>query len=333
MNAPFMSGKMRAALVVIGLVLLFAVPSLTRNEYVLALGVSFATFAVLSGGLNLVYGYAGLLSFAQVGFFGVGAYAAALLVTDGNWPVWAGALAGALLAALMGLGIGYSSLRLSRHAFAIVTLSFALLCMIISRDWVSLTRGAMGIPGLTVPQFNFPGGLSWRLNKPTDFYYLLLGLAVACQAVIYAVVTSRIGRALKAVKMNEPLAQSQGINPLRYKLMAVTLSAFMTGLMGALFVFYLTIVDPSIFDFYYTETMLIMVILGGAGSFWGVLFSSAILTVLPDMLRFTTDLRMVLYGLILIIAMLVFPGGIGGWFERRRIERWRKLPYGGRSAP
>jgi branched-chain amino acid transport system permease protein len=247
--------------------------------------------------------------------------------------VWAGALAGAVLAALMGLGIGYSSLRLSRHAFAIVTLSFALLCMIISRDWVSLTRGAMGIPGLAVPQFNFPGGLSWRLNKPTDFYYLLLGLAVVCQAVIYAVVTSRIGRALKAVKMNEPLAQSQGINPLRYKLMAVTLSAFMTGLMGGFFVFYLTIVDPSIFDFYYTETMLIMVILGGAGSFWGVLFSSAILSLLPDMLRFTTDLRMVLYGFILIIAMLVFPGGIGGWFERRRIERWRKVPYGGRSAP
>lgn len=333
MNDQLMSGKMRAALVAIGLVLLFAVPSFTRNEYVLALGVSFATFAVLSGGLNLVYGYAGLLSFAQVGFFGVGAYAAALLVTDANWPVWAGALAGAVLAALMGLGIGYSSLRLSRHAFAIVTLSFALLCMIISRDWVSLTRGAMGIPGLAVPQFNFPGGLSWRLNKPTDFYYLLLGLAVVCQAVIYAVVTSRIGRALKAVKMNEPLAQSQGINPLRYKLMAVTLSAFMTGLMGGFFVFYLTIVDPSIFDFYYTETMLIMVILGGAGSFWGVLFSSAILTLLPDMLRFTTDLRMVLYGFILIIAMLVFPGGIGGWFERRRIERWRKVPYGGRSAP
>lgn len=333
MNDQRMSGKMRAALVVIGLALLFAVPSFTRNEYVLALGVSFATFAVLSGGLNLVYGYAGLLSFAQVGFFGLGAYAAALLVTDVNWPVWAGALAGALLAALVGLGIGYSSLRLSRHAFAIVTLSFALLCMIISRDWVSLTRGAMGIPGLAVPQFNFPGGLSWRLNKPTDFYYLLLGLAVVCQAVIYAVVTSRIGRALKAVKMNEPLAQSQGINPLRYKLMAVTLSAFMTGLMGGFFVFYLTIVDPSIFDFYYTETMLIMVILGGAGSFWGVLFSSAILTVLPDMLRFTTDLRMVLYGFILIIAMLVFPGGIGGWFERRRIERWRKVPYGGRSAP
>ena len=71
-----------------------------------------------------------------------------------------------------------------------------------------------------------------------------------------------------------------------------------------------------------------MVILGGAGSFWVVLFSTAVITVLPDMLRFTTDLRMVLYGVILIVAMLVFPGGIGGWFKQRRIARWRKLPYG-----
>ncbi|VWX63878.1 Branched-chain amino acid ABC transporter permease [Burkholderiales bacterium 8X] len=316
-------------LVVAGLVLLFALPSMTRNEYLLALGISFATFSVLSGGLNLVYGYTGLLSFAQVGFFGLGAYAAALLVTELNWSLWAGALAGGLLAAVVGLAIGYSSLRLSRHAFAIVTLSFALLCMIVSRDWVTLTRGAMGIPGLPVPSLSLPGfANAWRLNRPSDFYYLLMGFAVLSHGLIYLVVSSRLGRALKAIKLNEPLAQSQGINPLGYKLLAVTLSAFLAGVVGAFFVFYLTIADPSLFDFYYTETMLIMVILGGPGSFWGVLFATAILSALPDLLRFTTDLRMVLYGLILIAAMLVFPGGIGGWFERRRISRWRNRPYG-----
>jgi branched-chain amino acid transport system permease protein len=310
------------------LVLLFAVPAFTTNEYVLALGISFATFSVLATGLNLVYGYTGLLSFAQVAFFGVGGYTAALLVTELNWPLWSSALAGGLLAALLGLGIGYSSLRLSRHAFAIVTLSFALLCMIVSRDWVTLTRGAMGIPGLPVPSLAVPGGITWRLNRPADFFYLLMAFSLVSHALIYLLVTSRIGRAMRAIKLNEPLAQSQGINPLSYKLLAVTLSAFLSGVTGSLFVFYLTIVDPSIFDFYYTETMLIMVILGGAGSFWGVLFSTAVLTALPDLLRFTTDLRMVLYGFILIVAMLVFPGGIGGWFRKRRLAHWRKLPYG-----
>ncbi len=327
MNRP----SWRAAAIVAGLVALFGIPSFTHSEYLLALGISFATFSVLASGLNLVYGYTGLLSFAQVAFFGIGAYAAALLVTELNWSVWSGALAGGALAAIAGLGVGYSSLRLSRHAFAIVTLSFALLCMIVSRDWVSLTRGAMGIPGLPIPSMNFPGGLHWHVDTPADFYYLLLGFAVFSHLAIYLVVTSRIGRALRAVKLNEPLAQSQGINPLRYKLLALTLSAFLAGIIGGLFVFYLTIVDPTVFDFYYTETMLIMVILGGPGSFWGVLFSTAILTAVPDMLRFTSDLRMVLYGLILIAAMLMFPGGIGGWFARRGIERWRKSPR--RGAP
>jgi branched-chain amino acid transport system permease protein len=315
---------LRVAAVVAGLVVLFAIPKLTSNEYVLALGVSFAAMSVIAGGLNLVYGYVGLLSFAQVGFFGIGGYAAALLVVDRGWSLCAGTAAGGGLAMLVGLVIGYSSLRLSRHAFAIVSLSFALLCMIVARDWVELTRGAMGIPGLPTPVMNLPWGLSWRLVRPADFYYLLMGVAVLSHGLIYLVVTSRLGRAMRAVKLNEPLAQSQGINPLAYKLLAIAFSALLAGIVGGLFVFYLTIVDPSIFDFYYTETTLIMVIIGGPGSFWGVLASSAVLTVLPDMLRFTTDLRMVLYGVVLIVAMMVFPGGFGGWLHRRKVARWRR---------
>ena len=319
-----MAGWLRALLVVLGVGALFAIPRATGNEYVLALGVSFATFAVLAGGLNLVYGYTGLLSFAQVGFFGIGGYTAALLVTERGWSLWAGAAAGGALAALVGLVVGYSSLRLSRHAFAIVSLSFALLCLIVARDWVSLTRGAMGIPGLPIPTMDLPGGLRWRLARPADFYYLLVGFAVVAQAAIYLVVSSRLGRAMRAIKLNEPLAQSQGINPLSYKLLAIALSALLAGIVGGFFVFYLTIVDPSIFDFYYTETMLIMVIIGGPGSFWSVLVATAVLSALPDLLRFTTDLRMVLYGAVLIAAMLLFPGGVGGWLRRRRMRRWRR---------
>ncbi|HEY5082935.1 MAG TPA: branched-chain amino acid ABC transporter permease, partial [Rhizomicrobium sp.] len=173
-----------------GLVLLFTLPQVTGNEYVLALGASFAAMSVLSGGLNLVYGYTGLLSFAQVGFFGIGGYAAALLVTEQDWPFWAAIAAAGILAALVGLLIGYSSLRLSRHAFAIVSLSFALLCMIVARDWVELTRGSMGIPGLPTPTINLPGGWRWRVVQPADFYYLLMGFAVIAHALIYLVVTS-----------------------------------------------------------------------------------------------------------------------------------------------
>lgn len=318
------AGALRSGLVALAIVALFLIPRISGNEYLLALGVSFATFAVLATGLNLVYGYTGLLSFAQVGFFGIGAYTAVLLVLERDWSVLAGALAGGTLAAAVGLVIGYSSLRLSRHAFAIVSLSFALLCMLVARDWVSLTRGAMGIPGLPTPTLSLPGVAAWRLARPADFYYLLLGFAVVAHALVYLVVTSRLGRAMRAVKLNEALAQSQGVNPLAYKLLTIGLSALLAGMVGGFFVFYLTIVDPSIFDFYYTETMLIMVIMGGPGSFWGVLLSAAVLSAVPDLLRFTTDLRMVLYGVALIAVMLIVPGGLGGWLERRRLARWRR---------
>jgi branched-chain amino acid transport system permease protein len=158
---------------------------------------------------------------------------------------------------------------------------------------------------------------------------LLMAFAVLANGLVYALVSSRIGRALRAIKLNEPLAQSQCINPVSYRLLAVVLSAFLAGAMGGMFVFYLGIVDPTIFDFYYTETMLIMVVIGGPGSFWWVLTSTAILTVLPDALDIAPDVRMVLYGTILVATMLALPGGIGGWFAARRIDRWRKRPYGG----
>jgi branched-chain amino acid transport system permease protein len=319
-----MIGRELSLAVIAGLIALFALPLVIDNDYVMALGISFAAMSVLAGGLNLVYGYTGLLSFAQVGFFGIGGYTATLLVVDRGWSLWAGAAVGGVLCIAVALLIGYSSLRLSRHAFAIVSLSFALLCAIVARDWPELTRGSMGIPGLPTPVMDLPGGLRWRIVDPSDFYYLLMGFAVIAHGAIYLVVTSRLGRAMRAIKLNEPLAQSQGVNPLSYRLLALSLSALLAGIVGGLFVFYLTIIDPSIFDFYYTETMLISVVIGGPGSFWGVLASSAVLAVLPDMLRFTTDLRMVLYGVALIVAMLIFPGGVGGWLYRRQVARWRR---------
>jgi branched-chain amino acid transport system permease protein len=319
-----MTGRELSLAVIAGLIALFALPLVIDSDYIMALGISFAAMSVLAGGLNLIYGYTGLLSFAQVGFFGIGGYTATLLVVDRGWSLWAGVAVGGVLCIAVALLIGYSSLRLSRHAFAIVSLSFALLCAIVARDWPELTRGSMGIPGLPTPVMDLPGGLRWRIVDPSDFYYLLMGFAVIAHGAIYLVVTSRLGRAMRAIKLNEPLAQSQGVNPLSYRLLALSLSALLAGIVGGLFVFYLTIIDPSIFDFYYTETMLISVVIGGPGSFWGVMASSAVLAVLPDMLRFTTDLRMVLYGVALIVAMLIFPGGVGGWLYRRQVARWRR---------
>ena len=314
-----MSAKtIRVGVVTLAVAVLATMPLWNTSPYLFELGIGAAVFTVLSTGLNLVYGYTGLLSFAQVAFFGIGGYAAALLAVNHGWPVFLGALAGGGLATLLGLTIGYTSLRLSRHAFAIVSLSFALLCLVVARDWVSLTRGPMGLPGLLAPAPLLPGIGRIRFDQPAGFYELMLAYALIVLAVVHRLVRSRIGRAFVAIKSNQPLAESQGIDPLRYRLLAIGLSAFTTGIVGGLYVFHLTIVDPSIFDFYYTETMLIMVIVGGPGSFWGVVAASLAFSAIPDLLRFTSDLRMVLYGAVLIVAMLAMPGGLGGWRFGRR---------------
>jgi branched-chain amino acid transport system permease protein len=291
-------------------------PLWSGSPYSLELGIAVALFAILSTGLNLIYGYTGLLSFAQVAFFGIGGYASALLWTNLGWSMFAGALAGGVFAALLGVLIGYSSLRLSRHAFAIVSLSLALLCLSISRDWVSLTRGPMGVPGLAAPVVAIPALGQIGFDRPIAFYYLMLVYALIVLGLIHRLVRSRIGRAFIAIKLNQPLAESQGIDPVRYRLLAISIAALVTGIAGGFYVFHLTIVDPSIFDFYYTEAMLIMVIVGGPGSFWGVLAASVAFSAIPDLLRFSTDLRMIFYGVVLVAAMLAFPRGLAGLARR-----------------
>lgn len=318
MNPRLLSSLAWFALVTAGFAL-----GLSGGTYALTMGISAALFAVLATAFNLVYGYAGLLCLAQVAFLGIGAYGAGILQTRLGWSFWTAAPTGAVVATAFGLLIGYASLRLSRHSFGIATLTASLLCMIVARDWVSLTRGSMGIPGLPPPRLDLAGA-SVVFDAPSRFYWLAYGFAVVSLIGMRALVTSRIGRAFLAVKGNEALARSQGLRALHYRLLALGVSAFVTGLAGALLVAHLTIVDPSIFDFYYTETMLIMVVVGGLGHFWAVIVSSLVFTILPELLRFSPDLRMVLYGLVLMVAMLAFPQGIAGVFRRRRVAAWRR---------
>lgn len=291
------------------------------SPYWLEIAIRGAVFATLAMGLNLLYGYLGLLSFAQVAFWGVGGYTAALLASGLGWTLLPSMAAGAVVAITVGVPVGYAALRLSRHSFAVVTLSLALLAQLVARDWTSLTRGPLGIPGLAVPPLHLPFKLQLDPSDPRDFLIVASVLAVVCLSGVYWLLRGPIGRTFLALKQNEPLAMSQGVAPLPFKLLAIAISAGMTGAAGGLFVFHLSIVDPTIFDFYYTETMLVMVVVGGAGSFWGVLAGVALFSVLPEMLRITPDARMILYGALLVAVVAAMPDGIAGWLARRRSVR------------
>ncbi|SJZ84599.1 amino acid/amide ABC transporter membrane protein 2, HAAT family [Enhydrobacter aerosaccus] len=296
-----------------------ALPVLTSSNYVVGVGISALIFTAAAAALNLVYGFTGLLSFAQLGFWGIGGYTAALTVVSLGGSFWTGLLAAALLNAVIAVLVGYPMLRTNRHAFVISTLTFALLVTLIARDWVSLTRGPLGIPDLPAPQ-----AFGLLFDTPRKFYWIAWIFSVAAIAFLFALCSSRIGRTLVAIKQNEPLVRAQGISPMPYKLTAFALSAAITGAAGGVYCFNLRIIDPSFLDFYYMQTFLIIVIIGGAGSFWGVIASGIALSALPEVLRFSDDFRMIIYGVILVIAMFVMPSGVAGLLRERRVARMRE---------
>jgi ABC-type branched-subunit amino acid transport system permease subunit len=310
---------MKLAIALVGALAFAALPLLTSSNYVVGVGLSALIFTVAAAALNLVYGFTGLLSFAQLGFWGIGGYTTALTVMTFGGTFWMGVLYAALLNGVVALAIGYPILRTNRHAFVIATLTFALLVALIARDWVSLTRGPLGIPNLPAPQ-----AFGIAFDSTAKFYWIAWAFSVATIGFLYALCSSRIGRTLIAIKQNEPLVRAQGIAPMPYKLAAFAISAAITGAAGGVYTFNLRIIDPLFLDFYYMQTFLIIVIIGGAGSFWGVIAAGIALSALPEVLRFSADFRMIIYGVILVAAMFVMPSGVAGWLREREIARQRQ---------
>jgi ABC-type branched-subunit amino acid transport system permease subunit len=309
---------MKLAVAIVAALAFAALPFLTGSNYVVGVGVSALIFTVAAASLNLIYGFTGLLSFAQLGFWGIGGYASALTVVTYGGNFWTGVLLAAAINGVIALIVGYPMLRTNRHAFVISTLTFALLVSLIARDWVDLTRGPLGIPDLPAPR-----AFGHVFNSTHQFYGIAWVFSVAMLAFLYGLCSSRIGRTLVAIKQNEPLVRAQGISPMPYKLAAFAISAAITGAAGGVFVFHLGIVDPLILDFYYMQTFLIIVIIGGTGSFWGVIVSGIALSALPEVLRFSDDFRMIIYGVILVVAMFAMPSGVAGLLRDREIARMR----------
>lgn len=305
--------------VVVAVIALLCLPRLTSSNYFIGIAISGLIFLSAAAALNLVYGYAGLLSFAQLGFWGVGGYCSAIAVMDYSRSFWEGVLFAGIVNLVLGIVIGIVITRTTRHAFVVVTLTFALLASLIARDWVDVTRGPLGIPGLPAPQL-----MGFVFNSSARFYYIALVFTLIALGFLYCLMTSRIGLVLKAIKQNDPLVESQGISPAPYKLAAFVIAAVITGMAGAIYAFHLKIIDPSFLDFYYMQTFLIIVIIGGAGSFWAVVLAGAAMVVLPEALRFSNELRMVIYGVVLVAVMMLMPSGIAGWLENRRVASLRK---------
>ena len=289
-----------------------AAPAWVWNPYHLHTLIMAGIFAVLALSLNLLLGYTGQLSLGHAAFFGIGAYATGLLTVKLEWSPWLGLLAAATLPAATGWIIGRLALKLRGAYFVLLTISFVGVVSLVSVNWMDLTNGPLGLPGVPPVEIGLPGLHVLSLRAKGAYYYLVLAAVLGCYLVCLALIRSRIGRALIALRENEALAESVGIDSTHYLVLAAVISAAMAGLAGGLYAHYTRFVSPEVFLFSYTVTMVIMVVAGGKGTLAGPIVGAVIFTVLPEVLRALTSWQwqMLLYGILLIAILFFMPRGI-----------------------
>jgi branched-chain amino acid transport system permease protein len=287
-------------------------PAWVWNPYHLHTLIMAGIFAVLALSLNLLLGYTGQLSLGHAAFFGIGAYATALLTVKLEWSPWVGLLAAIVAPALTGWVIGRLALKLRGAYFVLLTISFAGVISLVSVNWMALTNGPLGLPGIPPVEIALPGLPVVSLRSKSAYYYLVLAAVAICYLVCLALIRSRVGRALVALRENETLAESVGIDGTHYLVLAAVISAAMAGLGGGLYAHYTRFVSPEVFLFSYTVTMVIMVVAGGKGTLAGPIVGAVIFTVLPEVLRAVTSWQwqMLLYGVLLIGVLFFMPRGI-----------------------
>ena len=302
-----------------------ALPVAFPDPYVLAVLTSAGIFIIGAISLNLLLGYTGQLSLGHAAFFGLGAYASALATLGFDigigfglrlhlepQPVFVGFLAAIVVAGLFGWLLGRLTFRIRGAYFVIITICFAQVLRMIALNWVELTQGPMALTGIPPFALWLPGQGVVALYAKSQTYWLVLGVGVLAFLVVRQIVRSRIGRALVALRENETLARSVGIRVTHYLVIATVASAGIAGAAGSLFAHYSRIIDPDVFLFIYTVTMVIMVITGGKGTLWGPVVGGLIFGLLPDLLRGAAppEAQWIAYGMAMILLVIFLPRGI-----------------------
>ncbi|MGV3654254.1 MAG: branched-chain amino acid ABC transporter permease [Noviherbaspirillum sp.] len=290
-------------------------PLAVTDQYILHIGILVLFYAVLATSLNLVVGYVGEFSLGHTAFLGIGAYAAAILSLRLGLPMWATVPLAGLIAAAFGLVIGGITLRLQGPFFVIVTLAFAEVLRLIANNWVSLTNGPMGLAGVAQPALLAEAS---NLFGKQLYFYIALAIAAVALYLSYRFVYSNAGRAAVTVRENRFVAQSVGIFPFAYAMRAFVLGSFLAGMAGGFYAHYISFVGSEVFTFSFMATMIIMVLMGGKGTLVGPLVGALLVTLLEEYLREAKELRMSIFGLIVMAIVLFLPRGLMGFLASRR---------------
>lgn len=300
-------------LMVFGAVVL-VLPNFVDN-YVIYIMARLCVYVLVALGLNLLTGYAGQVSLGHAAFFAIGAYTAAVLAESLHWPFVLCVLSAAVFTAVIGYLVGLPCLRLSGLYLAMATLGFTLVVQEMLLQLAVITHGSegMSVPAASVLGFTF--------HSDYRKYYLLLGVTVGMFLVARNLIRGRTGRAFLAIRDNERAAEAMGVNLARYKTIAFAISAFYTGLAGALSAFLVGFLDPQEFSFFLSVQFITIIILGGLASLSGSVLGACFLIILPELLAGLDVWQAFVYGVIMVVTIIFMPFGISGAI-RRYAYRW-----------
>lgn len=305
-------------------------------DYLLRILTTAILYMVLALGLNIVPGFNGLLDLGYVGFYGIGAYTAGLLTVHFDISFWYILPLAAMNGALWGTMLGAPTLRLTGDYFAIVTFGFSELVVLLIRNELWLTRGPMGLPGISPPAV-----FGHELSKGWEYYYLILFLLMIVLLVVSRLEDSRIGRAWYSIREDEIAAQCSGVNLIRYKVTAFAISAAIGATGGAFYANWFKFIHPDMFKFWESILVLCLVVFGGLGSIVGTMLGALVLIPLTEVLRIILPQelfsgRYLIYGLVLVLMMRWRPDGLLPFVRfqenKARKARERLAPAGSKEA-
>jgi len=263
-------------------------------------------FSLVNIGLSLLMGYAGQVSLGQAAFFGLGAYASAILTGKFGWSPWAALPAGMVLTGIVALAVGVPSLKLKGHYLAMATLGFGVILFVVFNEEVAWTGGPSGfadIPGIGVG--------TWQIDTPLRYYYFVWALVLAVLLFSLNIIHSRVGRALRSIHGSETAANAMGVPTSLYKTRIFVLSAVYASLAGSLYTHYMTFLSPSSFDLFWSIKFLMMVVVGGMGSIWGALLGTCLLSYLSnEWLHMFHGFDVLIYGFVLLVIIMFLPKGL-----------------------
>jgi branched-chain amino acid transport system permease protein len=290
---------------------MLAIPFIAPNAYVVSLANMALINLILVASLNLLMGYGGQISLSHAGFFGLGAYASGILNVKLGVTPWLGLPAAALITAAAAWVIGLPALRLRGHYLSMATLGWNAILVVLFNQLVNLTGGPNGLLGVqpfALPGFEGFAGL--KLDTEPRAFPLVWLVSLLVMLAILNLLRSRVGRALRAVATNELGADAVGVDSFRTKLLVFVLSAAMAGIAGSLYVHVNQYASPETFGVATSILLIVVVAIGGSGTFWGPLLGAFTYTALPQILLDYEDAELMLFGLGMLIVLIAFPGGL-----------------------